>query len=317
MNMDLTGIGGIWPASLTPFDPSGDIDAAALCAHVQDLAQTPGVRAVVVNGHAGEATSLDLAERARVVSLARGAARPGVGIVAGVLAEDTRGACAQAREAAEAGADALLLFPPALFAGGLEERPDMARRFVCTVAEASPLPIVLFQLSRASGLGYAPALLAQLCRETPSVIAVKEGSDLPQAYEDNLRALRECGRRITVLTTNNTWLFASLAYGADGILSGIGSVASGLLSEMFAASARGDLAAARRANDRLMPLARVFYRRPSYDMHNRMKTALSLLGKLGHADPRPPLLPITAAERTEIAAALREAGLLAAGAMAA
>jgi 4-hydroxy-tetrahydrodipicolinate synthase len=308
--MDLTGIGGIWPASLTPFDMAGAVDEAALRAHLADLAAIPGVRALVVNGHAGEATSLDRAERQTAIRIARSVAGSSTGVVAGIVADDTRGACDLARDAQAAGADALLLFPPALFAGGIEARPDMAVQFVRAVAAASPLPIVMFQLSRASGLGYPTSLLVQLCREIPSVIAVKEGSDQPAAYEDNIHALRQCGRPITVLTTNNTWLFASLAYGADGILSGIGSVASPLLAEMFAASARGDVAAARQANDRLLPLLRVFYRRPSFDMHNRMKTALHLLGKLPNPAPRPPLLPITPDEREEIAAALRAAGLL-------
>ncbi|MFC0407031.1 dihydrodipicolinate synthase family protein [Roseomonas elaeocarpi] len=308
--MDLTGIGGIWPASLTPFAPDGSIDGGALRAHLRHLAETDGVRALVVNGHAGEATSLDREERQAVIRAAREVAGERVGVVAGVVAEDTRGACALARDAAEAGADAILLFPPLLFAGGAEARPEMALRFVSAVAAATALPIVLFQLSRASGLGYAPELLGRLCREVPGIIAVKEGSDIPAAYEASLEAIRGCGRPVTVLTTNNTWLFASLAYGADGILSGVGSVASAILADMFAASQRGDIAAARRANARLLPLTRVFYRRPALDMHNRMKTALHLMGLLPHPDPRPPLLPIEPAERGEIRAALVAAGLL-------
>ena len=308
--MDLTGIGGIWPASLTPFDAAGGIDDAALLHHVRELAATRGVRAVVVNGHAGEATSLDAAERQHVVRLAREAAPSCVGIVAGIIADDTRGACALARDAAEGGADATLLFPPALFAGGHEARPEMVLQFVEAVAAAAPLPIALFQLSRASGLGYAPDLLAELCRRVPSIIAIKEGSDQPQAYEDNMAALRGCGRRVTVLTTNNTWLFASLAYGADGLLSGCGSVIAEALGTMFEASARGDVAAARAVNDRLRPLLRVFYRRPSFDIHNRMKTALHLLGRLPNPAPRPPLLPISPEETDEIRAALVQAGML-------
>ncbi|MBE9607326.1 dihydrodipicolinate synthase family protein [Acetobacteraceae bacterium H6797] len=308
--MDLTGIGGIWPASLTPFTPNGAIDEAALKSHLADLAGTPGVRAVVVNGHAGEATALNSTERARVVSLARQVCGPGVGVVAGIVAEDTRTACALTREAKEAGADAILLFPPLLFAGGAETRPDMALSFVRAVA-AEGLPIVLFQLSISSGLGFSTAMLLRLCREVPEIIAVKEGSDIPAVYEDNLRALKALPRPVTVLTTNNGWLFASLAYGGDGILSGIGSVVSDKLAALFAAWQAGDIAAARAVNDSMLPLLRVFYRKPGVDMHNRMKTALHLLGKLPHPDPRPPLLPITAAERAEIRQALIDAGMLA------
>jgi len=311
--MDLAGIGGIWPASLTPFTPHGAIDDAALRDHLRDLATTPGVRALVVNGHAGEATSLDRAERQGVVRTAREIADGKLGVVAGVIADDTRTACALARDAAEAGADAVLLFPPGLFAQGAASRPEMALRFVGAVAAASPLPIVLFQLSLASGLGYPTDLLLRLCREVPAIIAVKEGSDIPAAYEANLRGLRGLDRPVTVLTTNNTWLHASLAYGGDGILSGLGSVAAPLLASLFEAWQRGDVVAARAANERLAPLTAVFYRAPACDMHNRMKTALHLLGQIPHPAPRPPLLPIGEVERAEIRAALIAAGLLGAG----
>lgn len=307
--MHISGVGGIWPATLTPFTPDGRVDDDALAAHVRDVAGTPGVRAVVVNGHAGEATSLDRAERAQVVSVAVAAAG-NVPVVAGVVADDTRYACALAQDAAQAGASALLLFPPAVFAQGAGARPDMAHRFVNEVAGASSLPIVLFQLSRASGLAFSTETLAQLCADVPAIVAVKEGSDIPELYEDNLRALRALPRPVTLLSSSNSWLFASLAYGADGILSGLGSVAAPLLVALHEAVARGDLAAARAVNDRLVPLCRAFYRAPYLDAHNRMKTALHLLGRLPHPDPRPPLLPVPADDTARIRAALVASGLL-------
>jgi 4-hydroxy-tetrahydrodipicolinate synthase len=238
------------------------------------------------------------------------AAAGSVPVVAGVVADDTRYACALAQDAAQAGASALLLFPPAVFAQGAGARPDMARRFVSEVAGASSLPIVLFQLSRASGLAFSTETLAQLCTDVPAIVAVKEGSDVPELYEDNLRALRALPRPVTLLSSSNSWLFASLTYGADGILSGLGSVAAPLLVALHEAVARGDLAAARAVNDRLVPLCRAFYRAPYLDAHNRMKTALHLLGRLPHPDPRPPLLPVPAGDTARIRAALVASGLL-------
>jgi 4-hydroxy-tetrahydrodipicolinate synthase len=307
--MHVSGVGGIWPATLTPFNPDGGIDDGALVAHVRDVAGTPGVRAVVVNGHAGEVTSLDRAERSHVVRLAVQAAGK-VPVVAGVVADDTRGACTLAQDAADAGASALLLFAPALFAQGAAARPEMTHRFVAEVARESGLPIVLFQLSRASGLSFSTETLLQLCTEVPQIVAIKEGSDVPEVYEDNLRALRSLPRPVTVLSTNNSWLFASLAYGADGILSGLGSVAAPLLVALHEAFANGNLEAARQVNDRLVPLCRAFYRAPHLDSHNRMKTALHLLGRLPHPQPRPPLLPVPADDTARISAALVASGLL-------
>lgn len=307
--MDLRGVGGVWPAAVTPFEPGGAIDDGALAAHLAHLATTPGVSAVVVNGHAGEVTSLDRDERTHVIETARRVAGPTVGVVAGVIADDTRMARRLARDAERAGADAILLFPPVLFALGARLRPEMARAFVGEVAEATPLPIVIFQLAVGSGLGHTRETLVTICEEVRSVTAVKEGSDDPVTYEANLRALRALSRHVTVLTTNNAWLLSSLAVGGDGILSGMGSVAADLHVALYRAVRAGDLDAARHANDRLFPLTQAFYRAPLLDMHNRMKTALHLLGRLPHPTVRPPLLPLPPAEVGAIAAALAAAGL--------
>jgi 4-hydroxy-tetrahydrodipicolinate synthase len=91
-------------------------------------------------------------------------------------------------------------------------------------------------------------------------------------------------------------------------------VIADLQAQLFAAVQAGDLAAARRLNDRIYPLARVFYAEPWADMHNRMKEALVLLGRLPRAVVRPPLVKIGSAEIGRLKAALVEAGLLAASA---
>ena len=83
-----------------------------------------------------------------------------------------------------------------------------------------------------------------------------------------------------------------------------------LQARLFRAVQANDLAEARRLNDRIEPLMRVFYADPFVDMHNRMKEALALLGKLPRAVVRPPLVKIERAEIARIRAALVEAGLL-------
>jgi 4-hydroxy-tetrahydrodipicolinate synthase len=81
-------------------------------------------------------------------------------------------------------------------------------------------------------------------------------------------------------------------------------------AELFASVQKADLDAARRINDRLDPLVRVFYAPPFVDMHNRMKEALVLLGRIPAAHVRPPLTPVSAAEREVIRRALLAAGLV-------
>jgi 4-hydroxy-tetrahydrodipicolinate synthase len=87
-------------------------------------------------------------------------------------------------------------------------------------------------------------------------------------------------------------------------------VIADLQSALFQAVKNNDLAEARRINDRIYPLAKVFYAEPWADMHNRMKEALVLLGRLSRAVVRPPLVKISRAEIDRIRAALVEAGML-------
>jgi 4-hydroxy-tetrahydrodipicolinate synthase len=115
---------------------------------------------------------------------------------------------------------------------------------------------------------------------------------------------------VNVLTTHSSWLFSSLVLGCNGLLSGSGSVIANLQAQLFRAVQANDLAEAKRLNDRIEPTARVFYADPFVDMHNRMKEALVLLGKLPRAVVRPPLVKLERAEIVAIRQALIDAGLL-------
>jgi 4-hydroxy-tetrahydrodipicolinate synthase len=126
----------------------------------------------------------------------------------------------------------------------------------------------------------------------------------------HIRTLQSLPRPVNVLTTHSAWLFSSLVLGCNGLLSGSGSVIADLQAQLFRAVQRNDLAAAKALNDRIHPTARVFYAEPFADMHNRMKEALVLLGKLPRAVVRPPLVKLGAAEIERIRQALVEAGLL-------
>jgi 4-hydroxy-tetrahydrodipicolinate synthase len=115
---------------------------------------------------------------------------------------------------------------------------------------------------------------------------------------------------VAMLSSFTMSLMASFLLGADGAISGMGSVAADLQAELFEACGKGDLDGARRINDRLDPLVRVFYAPPFVDMHNRMKEALVLLGRIPAAHVRPPLTPVSAGEREAIRHALVASGLL-------
>ena len=152
--------------------------------------------------------------------------------------------------------------------------------------------------------------LLKLCDEIPTVRAIKDWIGNVPHHEWHIRTLQNLPRKVNVLSTHSAWLYASLLLGCNGLLSGSGSVIPDLQAALFRAVRGNDLAEARRLNDRIYPLARVFYADPWADMHNRMKEALVLLGRLPHAVVRPPLVKLARAEVDRIRAALVAAGLL-------
>jgi 4-hydroxy-tetrahydrodipicolinate synthase len=298
---------GVMPANILPFNADLTIDEAAYRKHLRWLADTPGVTGLVVNGHAAEVASLSREERKRALAIALDEIGGACPIVAGVYTDGTAEAVELARDAQRGGAAAVLLFPPTLFMWGAQRKPDMVVRHYTEVA-AVGLPIVAFEYPPASGIGYLPETLARVA-EIPQVVAVKDWSNDIVAFEQNLRAIRATGRPVAILSSFTMSLMASFLLGADGAISGMGSVTADLQAELFAACQKGDLDGARRVNDRLEPLVRVFYAPPFVDMHNRMKEALVLLGRIPAAHVRPPLTPIPAAEREAIRRALEAARL--------
>ena len=300
---------GVLPANLLPFTAGLAIDEGAYRAHLRWLVDAPGVTGVVVNGHAAEVASLSREERQRALAIALDEVAGACPVVSGVYADGTQEAVALARDARAGGATGILVFPPTLFMWGAQLKPEMALRHFAEIASAVDLPIVIFEYPTASGIGYTPETLARLA-EIPTVAAVKDWSNDIVAFEQNLRAVRATGRPVAVLSSFTMSLMASFLLGADGAISGMGSVVADLQAELFVACQKGDLERARGINDRLHPLVRAFYAPPFVDMHNRMKEALVLLGRIPRAHVRPPLTPVTAAERAEIRRALVRSRLL-------
>ena len=307
MNLPLR-FSGVMPANILPFRADLSIDEPAYRPHIRWLCDTRGVTGIVANGHAAEVASLMREERKHALAIALDEVAGACPVIAGVYSDGTGEAVELARDAKAAGAAGVLVFPPTLFMWGAQLKPDMVVRHFSEIAEHADLPIVVFEYPPASGIGYSPETLARLA-EIPQVAAVKDWSNDIVALEANLRALRATGRPVALLSSFTMSLMTSFLLGADGAISGMGSVAADLQAELFAACQKGDLDGARRVNDRLAPLVGVFYAPPFVDMHNRMKEALVLLGRIPAAHVRPPLTPVGAVEREAIRRALAAAGL--------
>jgi 4-hydroxy-tetrahydrodipicolinate synthase len=129
-------------------------------------------------------------------------------------------------------------------------------------------------------------------------------------YERNLRIARSQSHHVSMLTSFSTHLLPTLALGADGILSGHGSVIAELQAQLFESFERGDSAGANAAYERIQFLTRAVYRSPLADMYTRMKEQLVMLGRLRLAVVRPPLPALGEVERDVLREALVAAGLL-------
>ena len=298
---------GVIPAVLLPFHEDLSIDEASFKAHLTDVARVEGISAITVNAHSTEVASCTADEQRRVMEIAGSTVGSRLPIVHGVYADGSIEAAAIARRAVAGGASALLVFPPGPFTLGQSEQMVLAH--FGRIADATDLPLIAFQYPLSIGQGYPLPTLLRLADEIPTLRAIKDWTPEVPRHEATIRALQGLSRPVNVLSTNSPWLLSSLVLGCNGLLSGSASVIADLQAQLFRAVQANDLAEARRVNDRIYPLARVFYADPFVDMHNRMKEALVLLGKLPRAVVRPPLVKLSQGEIGRIGEALIEAGM--------
>lgn len=290
---------GVLPALLTPFDDQLDIDTLELSRLTRRVLDAEANCGVFVNGHAGEVAALDRDEQRVIVDVVAQETSGRVPVVSGIYTDNLREAVRLGRNSASAGATALTVFPPPSFGDGGCESPRMPLLWHRSIWEEVGLPLIVFQFDRGSGLDYDLSTLEQLFA-LPYVAAVKEGSNSPTFYPRVLELAAQAEHHVSVLTSNNSWLLASLSMGGDGILSGSASVLPDSLGRLWRAIEREDLATARNIQHELDPLLRQFYRAPFIDMHVRMKSVLHSGGLLERPYARPPLIETSESELAEL-----------------
>jgi 4-hydroxy-tetrahydrodipicolinate synthase len=299
---------GMHAATIVPMTADFAIDEAALARHIADVAGTPGIHGLLVNGHAGENFVLTSAEKRRVVEIARANAPAGCVVCAGVNAESSLQAAEDAALAAAAGADILLLFPPNSFA--LAHDPEAALIHHRHVLAATDLPLLLYGAPVGAGaMAYDDGTLVALARE-PRVLGTKDGSWEVAAYEANRRLLLAARPDFVVLGSGDEHLLASYMIGSAGSQVSLACVAPRLCADFYAAANGQDWTEARRLHELIYPLARAIYRdAPGGRATARLKACLTLLGKLDTPIVRPPQPPAMDAEWMSLRRALAAADL--------
>ncbi len=300
---------GVIPATLIAFNDDLSINEAESRRHLAHVAATRGLSAITVNGHASEVHACTFEEQQRLLETSLEEVGDKIPLINGVYTASSLEAARIAKMADKAGASCLLVFPPESMSMGGQLRPEMALTHYKRIADATDLPLILFQYPMSTGLGYPYETLLRLFEEVPSIKAIKDWAGDPQLHERHTRDFQSLRRPVTVLTTHSAWLMGSLVMGAKGLLSGAGSVIPDLQVELFEAVQAKDLARAQAVNDRILPLAQAFYSAPFLDMHNRMKECLVMLGRLDKSIVRPPLCKLEDAELQRLALALRRANI--------
>lgn len=287
---------GAITALATPFTADGKLDEAALGALVEwQVAE--GIHGLVPVGSTGEAVTLTLAERERVVRVVVEAAKGRVPVIAGAGSNDTAAAIETSLVLAKAGATQLLHVSP------MYNKPPQ-RGIIAhftAIADASPVPVVVYNVPGRTGSNITAETTLELAKHG-NICAVKEASGNPAQIDAILRA-RPAG--FAVLSGDDGLTLSVMASGGDGVISVISNVAPKLCAQLTEAMATGDVATARAIHHRLAPLVDAAFIESN---PIPIKAALAMMGKMQNV-LRLPLVPMDGTHDARLRDALRTAGV--------
>lgn len=297
MSISLEGVFG--PVT-TPFRADGELDRAGFEKNVATHMRQ-GLRGVVVAGSTGEAALLDERERQHLAEWARPLVAKGGVLIAGVGAESTRTTLKFASNAAQAGADAVLVVAPHYFGSAMTEAA--LRAHYLAVADESPIPVILYNIPKYMHFRLSDALVADLARHE-NVIGIKDSSGDKDSLAGYLPAQ---SASFTVLTGNAQLWKTALQMGARGGILAVALFVAELALGVMSAIQRDDAATADELQNRLAPLGKTIVGELGVA---GVKAAMDLVGIRGGA-PRLPLLPLSQADHLRVRDLLREAEQLA------
>jgi 4-hydroxy-tetrahydrodipicolinate synthase len=283
---------GCLTALITPFR-HGAIDFAALAALVEEQIAA-GINGIVPCGSTGESATLSHAEHIEVLREVVKVARQRVPVIAGTGSNNTAEAVSLTRGAEEVGADGALLISP------YYNRPTQEGiyRHYAAVAEATRLPLIVYNIEARTASNITPETIARLSR-VPNIVGVKEASGrLAQVIE--VVAMARPG--FAVLAGDDVLTLPIMAAGGTGVISVTANVAPREMVALTDALAAGDLARARERMHGLLPLMRAL----GLEVNPiPVKTALALMGRCAD-ELRLPLTGMGTANRAELEQVLRE-----------
>ena len=281
-------ITGTYTALVTPFR-DGRLDEAAFAQLIEGQIAAD-IDGIVPAGTTGESPTLDHEEHLRVICLAVEVARGRCQVIAGTGSNDTRKAVATSREAHAAGADGLLLVAPYY---NKPSQEGLYRHFRA-IAEATPLPNVLYSIPGRCGIEIGVETTRRLAADCPNVVAIKEAG----GSVDRVSQLRAAlPKDFSVLSGDDLLTLPFLAAGAVGVISVASNLIPAEVVRMVRAYAHGRLDVALGQHERFYPLFRDLFIEPN---PVPLKTALAWSGEWIQPDVRMPLCEMSAANVAQL-----------------
>ena len=280
----------------TPFARSGEIEYSSLCANLVKWSEA-GISGFVLLGSTGERVHLDEREYLQTIEAAREAVPLDLAFIVGAGQQSALVTNNEIRKARDAGADAVLVITPYFYRAAITQ--ETLVDYYTTVAEASPVPVLLYSMPPLTGIKIEPETVARLSRH-PNIIGVKDSSnDIPKFTE----TIKSCPSDFAVMTGNGTVLLDALEAGATGGILAVGCAVPEICLEIFRSFNAGATEHARLLQNKLTPLAAAVTTRFGI---GGLKAALDLAGYNG-GTVRAPLQSPDENARAEIAMLLEDA----------
>lgn len=284
-------LSGVFIPAVTPFRPdTGEVDLPAMQENLRRWAESP-IRGIVLAGTTGEAVLLDEDERLELVRGAGEALGSDILLTVGTGMESTRATLRLTRKVAEEGADAVLVQPPAYYKGAMT--PEALREHYLTVADGSPIPVIVYQAPlRMSTLDFPTGLVAELSKHE-NIVGIKDSRGNLDLMGE---LVEQCQKGFQLLVGSGALLYPALEVGAVGGIVAVANMAPQASGELFEAFRAGRSSEAGRLQQQIGPV------------HNEIvgaigvpgvKVALDLLG-YSAGDPRPPIRPLGEKGRAQV-----------------
>jgi len=287
---------GVIPALVTPFR-DGAVDEAAFVALVERQI-AGGVHGVVPVGTTGETSTLSHDEHRRVVELCVQTVAGRVPVIAGAGSNSTEEAIELVRHAKTVGADAALVVTP------YYNRPSQEGLYAhyAAINEAVELPVLVYNVPSRTSVDISDAVLIRLSK-LPNIVGIKDATgDMTRATLQRIG----CEPGWVMLTGDDPSALGYMAHGGHGCISVTANVAPDLCAAFYNAAMSGDWKTALYWQDRLVRLHKALF---TDNSPAPTKFALAQMG-LCLETSRLPIAPASEGSRTEVLAALREAGVI-------